>query len=201
MKRLSLLIGCVLLVSISVLAQRGQQGQPPGRAGAPPKTPPPVGHGYIPPKGPAQTRTPPKPPPAPAPARGAQPGQAVPRPGPDQPQHPVAPHVHPADGKWIGHDTGRNDQNYHLDHPWEHGHFSLGFGPSYVYRIEGGNRDRFWFENSYFQVWPYDYDYVVDWNWNSDDVVIYDDPDHDGYYLAYNPRLGTYVHVIYLGPS
>ena len=55
----------------------------------------------------------------------------------DKPGHPNAPHV---DGnKWVGHDTGRNDDRYHMDQPWEHGQFTGGFGPSHRWRF-GGRR-------------------------------------------------------------
>jgi hypothetical protein len=158
-----------------------------------------VGHGYIPQHGPAAAPSRPRTPPSP-PAR--EPAQTPRGPGGriygDRPGHPDAPHVH-EDNTWVGHIGGRNHAHYQLDHPWEHGRFGGRIGPQQIWRLHGGGLERFEIGGFFFRVAPYDYDYCRDWLWDNDDIVLYLDADDPGWYLAYNVRLGTYCHVLYLG--
>src|SRR5260221_2739310 len=173
----------LLMVAHPAFAQRGggggHAGGGGGRAGGG------FGGGHIPSHGPG-------------PAGGHGHGPEAGGHGPDMAGHPNMPHVHHND-RWVGHDGGRNDAHYHVDRPFEHGRFTGGFGRDHVFRLQGGGPNRFWFNGFFFGVAAYDLGYCGDWLWDSDQVVIYEDPDHDGWYLAYNPPLATYLHRQDLG--
>ena len=105
----------------------------------------------------------------------------------------------------VDNDRYRGDRGYRSSPSYRVGYgFRGGFshdfiGPRHVWRLEGGGRDRFFFRGFYFSVAAYDYPYANGWYWDRDNIIIYDDPDNPGCYLAFNTRLGTYLHVTFDG--
>ena len=110
------------------------------------------------------------------------------------------PHV--ANDHWYGHDAP-NDKRYAIAHPYEHGRFEH-FGPSYRYHVDrfDAGAHRFWFAGGFsFAIADWDWGVASDWCWDcpGDNFVVYDDPDHPGWYLVYNAQTGVYVHAQYMG--
>ena len=110
------------------------------------------------------------------------------------------PHVH--DNHWYGHDRP-NDKRYVIAHPYPHGRFEH-FGPSYRYHVDRFDlgAHRFWFPGGFsFEIASWDWDLASSWCWDcpGDNFVVYDDPDHPGWYLIYNAQTGVYAHAQYMG--
>jgi hypothetical protein len=195
------LLGLSVLICMVAFAQ--EHGAAPHAAAHPA-----VGGGHVPAHGPAPAKAAPAH--AAAPARAAAPAahskEAAPatenhvaEKGKTTAGHPDVPHVHAATDQWVGHDSGKSDPHYAMATPWAHGHFGGGFGPGHQWVLSGGTREHFGFDGFFWDVAAFDYNIVEGWNWTTDQIVVYEDPDHIGWYLGYNPRLGTYAHIEYLG--
>src|SRR5260370_34614178 len=120
MKKLIGLLAICFVFSLSALAQHhGHEGKDRPEVGG--------GRQNIPKHGPARVSNP----------RPAEENRHF----NDREGHPNAPHVHNG-REWVGHDTGRGDAHYHLDHPWEHGRFTGGFcsTPSWLARSSRASR-------------------------------------------------------------
>jgi hypothetical protein len=117
------------------------------------------------------------------------------------PDGSLDPRQHVNNDHWFGHDAPI-DPRYHLDHPWEHGRLEHS-GAAFQYRIGGVDAatHRFWFSNrASFEIPAWQWPLAADWCWScADDYVVYEDPDHPGWYLLYSMETGAYVHAQYLG--
>src|SRR5579859_2917696 len=65
--------------------------------------------------------------------------------------------------------------------------------------IDYRTRNVILYDRSNWVVAAYDLDRCRDWQWDHDQVYVYDDDHHPGWYLLFNSRLGRYVHVEYSG--
>jgi hypothetical protein len=181
-KRLALVFAIAAVVALVAYAQHGGAAHGGGGQHAA-ANPPRANGGHIPPAPTART------------------GQNVERDVERDPGGHVNERPHVRNDHWYGHEAP-NDPRFHLDHPFAHGHFEH-FGPSYRYRVIrfDPNLHRFWFPGGFFfEVAAWDWEECADWCWTcGDDFVVYEDPDHIGWYLLYNVHTGVYVHVQYLG--
>jgi hypothetical protein len=218
-KQVPIMLAMILCGAYPALAQRPEQEHPSQEshpAQAPPshqQAPPKANQGHVPPPPPKRESQPPRQPENNQANRSQMPqgnradnSRPVDRqdnrpeshPGVEARQENVRPHVD--NDQWYGHD--QNDSRYHVARPYEHGSFAH-YGQQYRYGVERVDRDhhQFWFPGGYYwQVADWDWPVAADWCWNcGDDFVVYEDPDHPGWYLVYNVNTGEYVHAQYMG--
>ena len=115
------------------------------------------------------------------------------------------------------HDNGRHEGWYkHEDrddhHSWDYDHDRIRPGVHYPHGRYPDVRQAYvartfdyrtrhieLYDHSTWVVASYDAPHCRDWAWDRDQVYVYDDDHHPGWYLLFNARLGRYVHVEYFG--
>ena len=109
------------------------------------------------------------------------------------------PHV--VNGTWYGHAVP-NDPRFRVATPYPNGRFAY-VGPTHRWRfarVVPLQREVFLPNGQRFVVSPADWAFASGWCWTcANNFVVYDDPDHPGWYLLYNVATGQYAHVQYLG--
>ena len=82
---------------------------------------------------------------------------------------------------------------------YPHGHYEHVREVFVARSIDYRTRNVVLFDHSNWVVASYDLDRCRDWQWDRDQVYVYDDDHHPGWYLLFNSRLGRYVHVEFSG--
>jgi hypothetical protein len=116
-----------------------------------------------------------------------------------EPNHPATTVPYVRNDQWYGH-AAPDDPRFNLARPFPAGRFALS-GPSHVYslsRVDLGAR-RIWLPGGQFEIEESDWAVTSPWCWTCDQFVVYVDPDHPGWYLVYDVRMGEYVHAQFLG--
>ena len=116
-----------------------------------------------------------------------------------------------------GHDNGKHEgwqkQEARADYRnWDHEHDRIVPGRHYprghyehvrevfvARSIDYRTRNVVLYDRSNWVVASYDVNRCRDWQWDRDQVYVYDDDHHPGWYLLFNARLGRYVHVEFSG--
>jgi hypothetical protein len=127
----------------------------------------------------------------------------------DQDKHGNDKGEHRNNGKhegWHKQEIRDEHRNWDYDHdrirPGQHfpyGRYEHVRSAFIAQRIDYRTRRVVLFDNSNWVVASYDLDRCRDWQWQRDNVFVYDDDHHPGWYLLFNARLGRYVHVEYFG--
>jgi Ni/Co efflux regulator RcnB len=96
-------------------------------------------------------------------------------------------------------DWDADRDRFHPGHAYPYGRYEHVRSVFIARRMDFRTRRVVLYDNSNWVVAAYDLDRCRDWAWDRDEVYVYDDDHHPGWYLLFNARLGRYVHVEYFG--